>query len=224
MEIEQYFQKSRVRTPSGDLFPVYHGTHSSEIKSLMPDIKENGNDQYGGGVYFSTSYEVACGHSNGEPSHVLECYLNVTNPLVVDGIRFPNLRHVSVDGADALHILYHHSGLYLPPDLDGDAPELNPMSDYLPSFCVAMPQSTYGYRKYIRQMVREYFSPTNMLLLDVFFGRRHGNEFRRAVQKILGYDGVKVSFGTSSHYVAWFPEQIKLTCNHNPTTSPYLME
>lgn len=219
MEKELFFKNSCVRDKIGELIPVYHGTSSEEFTVFVPDRNMDGNDQYGGGMYFTTSYDTALGYTGGTSGHVMECFLNITNPLIIDGTQNANLCHIDVTGEDALRILLQHSGLYIPLCQD-DVSEFNPLEDYLPDMADNPPQTTEEFQRCIRRMARKYFDPTDMRTLDIFFGRERGDTFRRAVQEVCGYDGIRVDFGTQSTYVAWFPEQIKLTTNGDPTSSP----
>lgn len=224
----EYFLESVVRDSVGELLPVYHGT-GADFDAFDPAYTGQGNDQYGSGFYFTTSAEVALSYTtaqltgaDGEPveklggadnPHIIKAFLDIRNPIVVDAKEHANLRNFSISGLEAEEIILLHPDIYCQPD-DGDNP--NPVGDYLEDFwendCWTKEELEYLARK----MARQYFSPTNMLHLDTLF-RDYPTELRHAYHKVLGYDGVKICFDNQTHYVAWFPEQIKLVTNLNPT-------
>lgn len=222
-----YFKDSKVRMEDGTLKPVYHGT-GAIITAFDPSYTGQGNDQYGSGFYFSSNRDTAVGYTtsrltgdDGQPlekpggeenPNVLEVFLNITNPILVDGKAHANLRHIQVGAEDSFRILKHHPGLYL----DMDSEECNPLGDYFPEYWDNPPKTKAQFERYIRRLAFEYFDDANLLHLDVFF-KDYPTEFRKALREVFGYDGVIVDFGTSQHYIAWFPEQIKLVTNLEPT-------
>lgn len=219
------FPKSVVRDGLGMLLPCFHGT-AADISEFDPSFTGKGNDQYGSGFYFTTDYETALGYTtetlkgdDGQPlpkpggeehPHVIRAYINLTNPLVIDGMLHSNLRHVTVPNAKVYGILHNHPALFHAAD-DEDAP--NPLGDYFEEFWENEPAEGLEFDRFIHRLADEYFDNTNLLLLDVFFGADYATEYREALHEQLGYDGVIVNFKEEKHVIAWFPEQIHIIEN-----------
>jgi len=229
-EQEEFFKDSKCRK-DGVLMSLYHGS-GTYITEFLPEYTGQGNDQYGSGFYFSTSKEHAEGYTTsrikGDDGTELEklggedapslvsAYINLKNPLMVDGRKYPNLGHVFLTAKQAHKILKRLPSLYYPLDLDSD--ELNPLVDYFASIFEANPQTAADFKPFIEQLAYKYYSDTNMKILDIMF-IKHPTEFREAVRDVLGYDGVIVDFEENKHVIAWFPEQIKAITNLKPTKS-----
>lgn len=230
MDKEKFFEKSVVRDETGELLPVYHGSGTT-ITAFDPSYTGQGTDQYGSGFYFSTSRDTALGYTTRRDSNdrvklggednpnVLECYLNIQHPLVVDGVKYANLRHVDVGSSAAYKLLRRHPGLYISPESEDGG--YNPMWDFFDLNGVTFKKRSDAI-PYIRRLANEYFNDTNMLLLDVFFGSEYATEFRCALREVLGYDGLCINFKNQQHWIAWFPEQVKLVTNDDPELSPEL--
>lgn len=233
---EAYFKNSKVRDESGNLLVAYHGT-GAIITAFDPAYTGQGNDQYGSGFYFSTNREVAEGYTNstltgddghplpkpGGDSHpnVISVYINMVKPIIVDGSEHQNLRHINISVKAAEQLFRHMPALYHQP---GNEEEPNPMGDYIESFWSQNSFDEKELNEMIHRMATEYFNPTNLLHLDVFFASCP-TIFRQAIKEVLGYDGIMVNFANGSkHIVAWFPEQIKLVTNENPKNSPLLAD
>ena len=235
MTQSEYFKNSVVRSADGHLLPVYHGT--GNLASMRKEIQMDkfcgqGEDQYGRGVYFTTSYEMALGYTTprnqlgeeklgGEDDPgVLECYLNICNPLRVKAVEHANLRNIFISGPQAYKVLLRDKRLYLPLNGDGSG-EMNPLWDFFDMNGALLREDEAHFRPFIQKLVREYFSPTDLLHLDVFWGGDDSTGYLAALRDILGYDGVCVEFDNQYHWIAWFPEQIKLVDNLDPQVSPF---
>lgn len=233
---EAFFKNSKVRGADGNLLVAYHGT-GAIITAFDPAYTGQGNDQYGSGFYFSTNREVAEGYTDstlkgddGKPlpkpggdSHpnVIAAYINMGNPIIVDGNKHSNLRHIIVSAKEAEQLFRYMPTLYHQP---GNEEEPNPLGDYFPYFWERNRFTEKALNHMIQQLAIDYFNPTNMLLLDVFFASCP-TIFRKAIKEVLGFDGIVVNFADGSkHIVAWFPEQIKLVTNGNPKNSPFLAD
>lgn len=230
---EEFFSKSVIRDKDGFLLPVYHGT-GANIEAFDPALTGKGNDQYGSGFYFTDNWDTAHSyavaylkaddgtllskHSGEDRLHVIEAYLDIRNPIYVDGKQHSNLHHIEITGQDAFQIFKRMPTMYFP-IYDGDCP--NPLGDYFPEVWEKPPQTIRQFNGYILRLAMEYFNPTDLFQLDCFF-KEFPTEFREALYEVFGYDGVVVRFETSSHYVAWFPEQIKAVDNLFPTRSKYM--
>lgn len=230
LQQEEYFSKSVVRDKEGFLLPVYHGT-GANIEAFDPAFTGKGTDQYGSGFYFTDSWDTALSYANSyletvdaahsrdqSHPHVIEAYLDIRNPIYVDGKKFSNLHHIEVSGPDTYQVLLRMPALYFP-IYDDDYP--NPLGDYFPEVWEKPPTAVRQFKGYIQRLAAEYFDPTDLFQLDCFF-KEFPTEFRETLHEVFGYDGVIVRFETSSHYIAWFPEQIKAVDNLFPTKSKYL--
>lgn len=230
LQQEEFFSESVVRDKDGELLPVYHGT-GVNIKAFDPSFTGKGNDQYGSGFYFTDRWDTALSYANSyleingvaqlchqSHPHIVEAYLNIRNPIYVDGKKFSNLHHIDVSGPDAYQILLRMPALYYP-IYNKDYP--NPLGDYFPEVWEKPPETIRQFKGYIQRLAAKYFDPTDLFLLDCFF-KGFPTEFREALHEVFGYDGVIVRFENSSHYVAWFPEQIKAVDNLFPTKSKFL--
>ena len=235
-EQRQYFRNSKVRDDKGNLLKVYHGT-GTKITSFDPAYTSQGNDQYGSGFYFTTERKFAEAYTtlrntgrNGQEReklggedypNVVEAYVNIENPIYINnGIEEGDLSNVLIpneivyDIVKVLPSLYHGTN---------DDIEPNPLGDWVEDFWEANPQTDEEFQPLIKKMVEEYFQKTDLRDLDILFGK-YGTELRKAVNKVMGYDGVIINFEDNQHIVAWFPEQIKDVKNLKPKNSPYLMD
>lgn len=228
---EAFFRWSKVRDACGVLMPMYHGTGTT-ITEFDPKFTARGNDQYGSGFYFTSSRTLAESYSTSadkdeagvemekiggcDNPNVVEAYLNIVKPIVVDGAAYADLRHITVTSNQAFHILLRQPDLFQPPCGDEDS-DPNPLGDYFEDFWAKKQFTQSEYRRFIRRLADVYFAGSNLKQLDFFFGV-HGTEFRTAVRDVLGFDGVVVQFANGSwHAVAWFPNQIKAISNVEPT-------
>lgn len=217
-EQETYFLNTKARTETGDLIPVYHGA-GANFTSFDPARLGQGNDSWGNGFYFTTNQSTAQGYATdiGTPeANVKEFYINLQNPMVVDGQENMSLNHVEFTSKQAANILKKHPLSYTQPD---DAEEMNWIGDYLPEFWDKESHSKEDFDRMIDKVARENFTDVSWPELEGVFGRENGSKFLHAVHEETGYDGVVVNFEDSQHYVAWFPEQMKLTSNQTPTST-----
>lgn len=236
-EQKLYFQNSKVRDEQGNLLKVYHGS-GTQIEAFDPMFTSQGNDQYGSGFYFTTERRIADGYTRfrnvdikgneveklgGEDNpSIVEAYINLENPIYIDGTKELNLSNISIpkdivfDIVKTLPTLYH--------SVDNED-EINPLSDYLEEFWICKPKAKEEFIPLIEDMVERYFQDTNLKELDLLFGK-YGTELRKAVNKYMKHDGVIVDFkeNRGNYVVAWFPEQIKDVKNLMPEKTPYLMD
>lgn len=237
-EQKAFFANSKVRNNSGELLVVYHGTGTT-IKSFSPEFTGMGNDQYGSGFYFTDNYDTAHGYTQnrlkgndgtelGKPGgednpNVIAAYINLENPIIVDGAENSNLGHIFISEDAAFAIMKHLPSMYLPPDSDLDG-ETNPLGDYLEEYWDLpdkQPLSTQKCHSMIKKVASQYYDDTDIVRLENLF-LDYPTEFRAAVCEVLGYDGVIVNFSDSRHIIAWFPEQIKSVDNLYPKHSIWI--
>lgn len=73
-----------------------------------------------------------------------------------------------------------------------------------------------GEKKVLSRAIDSYSSSIDSPLLDTLFCLandfypEHIKEFNIIVNQVTGFDGVMETFSDSIHYVAWFPDQIKI--------------
>lgn len=111
MKQSEYFKRSKVRNSDGNLLEVYHGT-GTKIESFDPSFTGQGADQYGSGFYFTTDFRTALSYTTAkqtgddgqllpklggedEPT-VIRAYVDLENPILVNGSEYPNLRHIPI--------------------------------------------------------------------------------------------------------------------------------
>lgn len=220
-EQNAYFDESVINDEDGNLLPVYHGS-AFEFNEFDPARLGRGNDAWGNGFYFTPSESIASGYakdSGSATANVKEFYLNITNPIRVDGREHMSLvEAVSFTPSQAEQILMKHPDMWLQPNEESADDAMNPLGDYLPEFWDKDEWSKPEMESMVRKVAREYFSGTGWVEMETAFGRERGAAFLEAVHEVTGHDGVVVDFGPDeqAHYVAWFPNQMKRTDNLTP--------
>lgn len=215
---QTYFKDTVACGSDGNPIPLYHGS-STEFNSFDPSTLGKGNDSWGNGFYFTDQKSVAEGYmseSDSPTANVKEFYLNMTNPLYVDGKENMSLNNVTFTSAQAANILKQHPEAYLQPD--NEEGDMSFLGDYAPNYWDKTHHTEAELNQMIDQVSKEYFNDASWVEIENIFGKDHGSAFLHAVHKETGNDGVVVDFGEDGkHYVAWFPTQMKLTSNTNPT-------
>lgn len=211
-----YFNGSKAVDSSGNLVKLYHGS-SAEFDSFDPTRVGQGNDAWGNGFYFTDKESVAKGYAAeaGSPTaNVKEFYLNIQNPLYADGKETMSLNDQEFTSAEALSLLKAHPLAYIQPN---DDDEMNPLGDYSPNFWDKEEWTQAELDNMWEQVAKEHFQNPSWPEMEGMYGKEYGSAYLHAVHKTTGHDGVIVDFGEDGkHYVAWFPEQMKLTSNENP--------
>lgn len=219
VEQSKYFENSKAMK-DGQLVKLYHGSQH-EFTSFDPTTLGRGNDAWGNGFYFTDQQSVAQGYANesGSPTaNVKEFYLNLTNPIYVDGKEHMSLNEITFSRQVAANILKQHPNAYLQPSESDE--EMSFLADYAPEYWDKETHTKEELNRMIDNVAKEYFSDADWVSLESLYGREYGAAFLEAMRKETGHDGVIVDFGEDGkHYVAWFPEQMKLTSNTNPTNS-----
>lgn len=204
---QSWFAGSKVVNSDGSPKPVYHGT-GADIKNFSYDFTGKGNDQLGSGFYFTDSPDTASGYTarqqndqptpGGEQANVMRVYLSLKNPIIV------GQTHRKFTAAQIQKII-------------SAAPELE---DKLWDFG---DWQTDGKAKVMRDAVKLYMdaqTPEDTLhiihMLANDFFRENVKEFNQVLKTVTGYDGVIRTMGADdvwspneTHYVAWFPSQIR---------------
>ena len=226
-EQEKFFSQSAVRDENGAIRKVFHGT-GAEFDEFDSKRLGQGNDTWGNGFYFSTNESVSRGYANEVGGKVMEFYIDVKNPLIVDGHEHSHIDSKYRFSREQLaKILSKLPNLDAQP-ADADDDIYKPMGDYVDEEFWSRDEHTPAqmkamFKKFVKEQTE--LNPS-WSTVEGLFGKEHGQDFLHAVAEATGHDGVIVNFGEGqgSHVVAWFPEQIKLTSNTNPTSSKKFAE
>lgn len=200
---ETSFAESKVRSSDGKLLTVYHGS-IADFSDFDPQFTGGGNDSYGSGFYFNTDQETANAYGNVTK----KVSLNISNPITVNGNESMSLNEVYIPADAAKKVLRSVPNIYEQPDSE----EMNPVGDYVPEFWDKDSHTRDEMDRMIDQMADEYFSDASFVELEGLFNGGETAHFRKALHEATGWDGVEVRFERekSSHWIAWFPEQIKI--------------
>jgi hypothetical protein len=182
---------------------VYHGSGAA-IERFEYAFTNAGNDQLGSGFYFTSDIEQAKGYA------VRRLEPELAKPGGEDA---PNVVHAMLSIKNPLSSTFAGKGLsrVAVQKLLRRSPCLN---EALENFGDV---EFEGQEKVLNEAVAMYVTPPGAgkpLLKQLFkvandFYPDHIAEFNKAVFEVLGYDGVVETFkdGTT-HYVAFFPEQV----------------
>lgn len=229
---ERYFEQSAVRDEQGQLLEVHHGS-SVDFNEFDLSKVGKGEDTWGNGFYFTTEKSLADSYSNGGKSK--DFYLAINNPFFIDGKNETSLNNLQLTPEQNKAIVLAHPDLQLLPDEDED--RRNPLEDYSADYWDLEgpdPKSltpaerrakAQKMRKIAEEVFEENFTNASWVELEVFYGRENGAAMLEAAHKATGRDGVIVDFGEGvKHFVAWKPEQIKLSSNKNPSDTVHVGE
>ena len=97
-----FFKNSKVRDSSGNLMPVFHGTKDNFTVFKHGQKNKYDSGYLGDGFYFTDSPNSAkeyadWKHGDDNNAHIMEVYLNITNPLIIESKQW-----ATVDLQDAL--------------------------------------------------------------------------------------------------------------------------
>lgn len=204
-EQAEFFKDSKVRDENGNLLVVYHGTPNGNFFTFEYNKSRQTGTDYGKAFYFTTNLKNAKGYAkdNHKDPRIKEYELkreSLKKQILAetDTTKRQELekqfRNVKVDGKSILEILY---------DVDYDTGgEVRQVYLNLVNPLIADAQKRYHYEVY-----PELFKQAI----------KNGNDgiIVRNVD-----DSSKYGVGLSDVYIAFFPEQIKLTTNETPTANP----
>jgi len=201
------FLKSKVRGEDGELLTLYHGTDAI-FDSFDNAFTGAGNDAYGSGFYFSSDHAT----SRGYGKNMKKVQLALENPIEVDG-RAGSLMDIEISQNHVVELLKTHPDIYVDPKQAEDEDRFNPLGDYVAEYWDKQEWSKPEIDAMIKKVAKEYFdSPSNYVYLANLFGQDSATAFRVKTKEVLGWDGVKINFEDGlTHWVAWFPEQIRIT-------------
>lgn len=201
----EFFKDSKVVDENGNLLVVYHGTTNGNFFTFEYDKSRQTGTDYGKAFYFTTNLKNAKGYAkdNHKDTRIKEYELkreSLKKQILAetDTTKRQELekqfRNIKVDGKSILEILY---------DVDYDTGgEVRQVYLNLVNPLIADAQKKYHYEVY-----PELFKQAI----------KNGNDgiIVRNVD-----DSSKYGVGLSDVYIAFSPEQIKLTTNETPTTNP----
>lgn len=204
-EQAEFFKDSKVRDENGNLLVVYHGTPNGNFFTFEYNKSRQTGTDYGKAFYFTTNLKNAKGYAkdNHKDPRIKEYELkreSLKKQILAetDTTKRQELekqfRNVKVDGKSILEILY---------DVDYDTGgEVRQVYLNLVNPLIADAQKKYHYEVY-----PELFKQAI----------KNGNDgiIVRNVD-----DSSKYGVGLSDVYIAFSPEQIKLTTNETPTANP----
>lgn len=197
-----WFKKSKV-VEGGKPLVVYHGS-GVNITKFDYQHTSKGHDQLGSGFYFTTQESDAKSYTTrtlpgetekvggtNEPT-VHPVYLSLQKPLDADAIGTITAKQV-------------REIIEMAPDFDTHLENFGDVGYEGQEAVMAKAANAYATRqvnilKQLNQLANDFF-PNQV------------KEFNRAVQYVLGYDGVFSKLSDRTHWVAWFPEQIKSVNN-----------
>lgn len=201
----EFFRNSKVVDENGNLLVVYHGTPNGNFFTFEYNKSRQTGTDYGKAFYFTTNLKNAKGYAkdNHKDPRIKEYELkreSLKKQILAetDTTKRQELekqfRNVKVDGKSILEILY---------DVDYDTGgEVRKVYLNLVNPLIADAQKKYHYEVY-----PELFKQAI----------KNGNDgiIVRNVD-----DSSKYGVGLSDVYIAFYPEQIKLTTNETPTANP----
>lgn len=201
---------------------VYHGTGNLEgLTSFDPTMTGKGNDQLGSGFYFTTHPDEASGYatsvtpnvSEGTPKlgghsspGVVAAHLAIRKPIKI-GPKGSSLNDARINlSHDQIKQIMAHA-----PDIMH--PERSPLGNHVDVSRGVTP-------KIIHDIAKLYTGNALHAMENDLFAD-NPTAYRKALNKVLGYDGVIKDFGNGrKHYVAWFPEQVKSAIGNRGTYDP----
>lgn len=198
-EFRVWFGGSKVVDAKGRPQVVHHGS-GTNIQRFDYAYTELGHQALGSGFYFTTSRDVAHGYTTHRMDSSMEKPGGEDNPTVVSV--YLNIRHP----LDATK-----KGVIPRPKIAAlikASPELRTNLENWGDVqwegkTVVFNRAVDGYYEHQDTVLRTL----NTISTDFYQG--HVREFNQAVRKVLGYDGVRGDLEGETHWVAWFPEQIK---------------
>jgi len=190
----------RATSVHAKVITAYHGSGCA-IEQFDYTFTGQGNDQNGSGFYFTTDLTEAIGYCTAEIEGKAKLG-GLNSPTVhVSQLTFKglinNTENVVITKIQAQRILMHS------PILDNvlenwDASNIGQQA--------ALEEAAVNYTHDKNQgpVIHTLFALSN----DFF--PNHIKQFNTAVYEVLGIDGVEQDNGESIHYLAFFPEQIKV--------------
>jgi hypothetical protein len=195
-EFKAWFGNSKVVDPNGNPTPIFHGS-KADFTSFDYQFIGKGNDQEGPGFYFTSDIKDASIYSN-EEGKIYEVYLRIENPVPLEG---------EVDRYELEKLALMAVGLKDEEELydlaDSDEYWETNLSDW-------GEHPVSAYHSLIESVYSSYHSEPHQAFQQMWvdaFGF-DSIPYLKAMMK-LGYDGVIVSRGHTTHYITFSPNQAK---------------
>lgn len=207
---KRWFGDSKVVDADGNPLVVYHGT-GADFVAFNPAFMYSGEgaSQTGSGFYFTDNPDSASRYADlattkGQPGQVVPVFLSLKKPLFIDFQQGETTgAKIKLTRAQVRKIILSAPNIRS----EEDSPLLN-FGDI----------GYEGFDKVLGEAVRLYAGGSNIAALrNDFFDKDHA-AWLRAFSKATGYDSAytKTAAG-DTHYVAWFPEQIKSAIGNRGT-------
>ena len=209
-EFRAWFKDSKVVDAEGNPLVVYHGT-SADFDSFDTTFLYSGEgaSATGSGFYFTDSADSANRYSMMKDSggNVMPVYLSLQNPLFIDFTKGETTgANISLTKAQVRKIILSIPNIRS----TEDSPLLN-FGDI----------GYEGFDKVLNDTINSYAGSSMIAALrNDFFGNDH-KAWLKAFSKATGYDSAYTKTGNGdTHYVAWFPNQIKSAIGNRGTFDP----
>lgn len=185
-----FFSDSQARDSEGRLLVLYHGSSSRDRFNVF-ELRPMVHGRIRGEGFYFTPYEQMA-QMWGKTSNVYKCYLNLKNPYIIDGDNEAPGKITEVIKQNAGKTYERFKD-----EIVGGKPWWG---------------AKYTKEEWIEESTKDVQSA------DTAFIRLGENATETL--KSLGYDGVIYkNGGAADEYVAFYPNQIKVTTNLNPTES-----
>ena len=185
----KWFGKSKAIDVETRPLVLYHGGNES-IHRIDTQRFGKGNDQLGSGFYLTTSPHDASNYTKQDGGNVMPVYASITKPVPELG-HLPRIRIFGlIKAAPQLDEVLWNFGDYV----DG------------------------GKERTINSVIDSYYEDQSTIIETLnaisndFYSGDEGL-FLRNVYMRTGYDGIIRKYGNVTHYVVWFPNQIKSVNN-----------
>ncbi len=217
-EFKKWFGDSKVVDEHGEPLVVYHGSpYTEKLTEFDPKTTGEGNDQLGSGFYFTTNPSTATLYAHKEEpdqqnsAGIVPVFLSIQNPIKVSGSNLSDSNAV-VNSNQAFQLLKKAPNIY---NMDETKGEISPVADWLDHVWEVGKVTDADIKE-----VSKNYTGLNLLSLENDFYGEDSSTFRESVKEVLGFDGVVQTFDDETHWVAWFPTQIKSATGNRGTFDP----
>jgi len=205
-----WFGKSKVVDAEGEPLRVYHGTPTPCFDTFNPEsiYSGEGASQSGSGFYFTDNPSSASNYAIMKEGSgaVYPVYLSIKNPIKIDFMK----GEVSGYGQEFSRAEIR-AIMKMAPDIKDPSGPLSNWGDI----------SFEGYDKVFNEALDLYYKSQSLTSLrNDLFGYNQG-EWLRALSLATKHDGaISITPAGDTHYVAWFPTQIKSATGNRGTWDP----
>lgn len=209
-KFKKWFGASKVKNEDGSPKVVYHGTpFADKIVKFSSNPKIKGVDQLGSGFYFTTSPNDASGYAKDRKDHehygvskdqdtpapgVIPVYLAIKKPIRLTATQNLTDVQLKLSTSDIIRAIKRSHKIH--------GYDESPLWNYFDIGSEPITDSK------LREIAEGYLDSPFTLENDFFSG--HEDKFRNFINANTGYDGVVQEKADGvTHYVAWFPTQVK---------------